>query len=86
MCLIVKTHVDQKGKQQDYFNFISTQQQEKFEQFIENTNGLFVVENENMEKGGKIQWDDEYWLRHLTTNRYLHVCDYPLYQTMEEII
>jgi len=45
-----------------------------------------VVENETMEKGGKIQWDDEYWLRHLTTNKYLHVRETPLYETMEEVI
>jgi hypothetical protein len=32
---------------------------------------MFIIESENMDKGGKIRWDKFYRLRHLTTNYYL---------------
>ena len=35
--------------------------------------GLFIIENEHMDKGGIVVWEDDYWLRHLTTNKYLKV-------------
>ena len=32
---------------------------------------MFVVESENMQYGGIVEWENQYRLRHLTTNMYL---------------
>lgn len=50
------------------FKFIGCETTEKFKKFIGNPNGLFVIEsNENSEKlkGGYIEWEKKYKLRHL---------------------
>jgi hypothetical protein len=44
---------------------------EKFKKFIGDSNGMFVVEGEHVQEGGKVQWDKLYRLRHLSTNKYL---------------
>lgn len=32
---------------------------------------MFIVESENMQSGGQVEWENQYRLRHLTTNYYL---------------
>lgn len=54
-----------------YLKFQSCETTEKFQKFIGDSNGMFVIESEHITEGGKVQWDKPYRLRHLTTNRYL---------------
>ena len=53
----------------------------------QNTNGLFIVENTNMneKQGGIVQWKEKYYLRHLTTNKYLKVGSAPFYDIDENV-
>ena len=48
---------------------------EKFQKFIGNSNGMFVIENESMTKGAFITWKEKYRLRHLLTNKYLKMSE-----------
>jgi hypothetical protein len=51
--------------------FEACESTEKYKKFIGNSNGLFIVESDNMQQGGKVEWKGLYRLRHLTTNCYL---------------
>lgn len=31
---------------------------EKFKKFVGNSNGMFVVESQNMQQGGLVEWDN----------------------------
>jgi hypothetical protein len=44
---------------------------EKFQKFIGNSNGMFVIETIQMNKGSFVNWKEKYKLRHLLTNKYL---------------
>ena len=51
--------------------FESCETTEKYMKFIGNSNGMFSIESETMQSGGKVKWDTSYRLKHLTTNYYL---------------
>ena len=46
---------------------------EKYKYFTGNSNGLFMVESEDMMKGGMVEWNGSYRLKHLSTGMYLAV-------------
>ncbi|EGR27925.1 MIR domain protein [Ichthyophthirius multifiliis] len=64
---LIAKQTDQK--QNSYMlKFEGCDSTEKYKKFIGNTNGMFVIENDNMQNGGLVEWDNSYKFRHLTTN------------------
>ncbi|EGR30411.1 MIR domain protein [Ichthyophthirius multifiliis] len=51
--------------------FEGFEQTEKYQKFIGNSNGMFIIQSQNMHKGGLVEWNKDYKLRHLTTGFYL---------------
>ena len=71
MTLIVNQTIKNEGKGQ--FSFINYQTIDKYKKFTGNSNGMFAIESHDMNKGGLLQWDKFYRLKHLSTNSYLAV-------------
>lgn len=44
---------------------------DQFKQFDGNTNGMWIIEHEKLKEGGLVQWNEPYYLRHLSTGLYL---------------
>mmetsp|Transcript_3095 Transcript_3095/g.2671 ORF Transcript_3095/g.2671 Transcript_3095/m.2671 type:complete len:176 (+) Transcript_3095:543-1070(+) len=38
---------------------------------------MFIIENRNMKKGGYVQWNHPYYLKHLTTKKYISLGNFP---------
>jgi hypothetical protein len=64
--LIVQKYVEEEEVNNYYFKFISCETTEKYKKFVGNTNGMFIIESEDMSKGGEVKWSGKYRLRHLT--------------------
>ncbi|CAD8111133.1 unnamed protein product [Paramecium sonneborni] len=71
--IVQKYSPDDKKK---YLKFEKGQDSEQINQFIGDSNGMYVIENIDPEKGdflngGYVEWVKEYRLKHLTSNYYL---------------
>ena len=64
--LIVQKNNEDKKINSSYFKFVNVETTEKYRKFIGNSNGMFMIESEDMRNGGKLRWDQSYRLRHLT--------------------
>ena len=53
--------------------FICSDITDHFESYTGNTNGMWVVENQDFKKGGFVEWKTPYRLKHFTTGMYLCV-------------
>lgn len=72
--LIAQRRQDEENRnasKANHLKFESCETTEKYKKFIGNSNGMFIVESENMQSGGQVEWENQYRLRHLTTNYYL---------------
>jgi len=56
---------------------------EHYQQYIGNTNGMWVIEHENHLTGGLVQWGEKFKLRHFSSGRYLTVVKDPQTDTSE---
>ncbi len=52
---------------------VSNKVTNKLKQFSGNTNGMWRIEHNNYQRGGPVQWNQEYRLRHLSSGLYLSV-------------
>lgn len=64
-------NANENQKRGNFLKFESCETTEKYKKFIGNSNGMFVVESQDMNQGGRVEWGQFYRLRHLTTNKYL---------------
>jgi MIR domain len=48
------------------------------EEFEGNSNGMWQLEGETMMKGGSLEWDKPFRMRHLSIGKYLAIHDKPL--------
>ena len=64
--MIVQKNSEDRNNNSSYFKFVSIENTEKYSKFIGNSNGMFMVESEEMRYGGLVRWDQNYRLRHLT--------------------
>lgn len=64
--LIVQKNTEDKSANSCYFKFVKIENTEKYSKFIGNSNGMFMIESEDMRNGGLVRWDQSYRLRHLT--------------------
>lgn len=69
--LLVQKIAENEKSEKYLLRFEDCDSTEKYKKFVGNSNGMFVVESENMLYGGLVEWDKSYRLRHLTTNQYL---------------
>ena len=49
-------------------------EQQQFQKYEGNTNGMWMIENKVYYKGGVIEWGDSFYLRNLSSGLYLTVC------------
>ncbi len=88
MSLIVqKKYIEDQKNEEDYILFIMPEKKLNQDLIIKrDTNGLYIIENQHMTKGAKVMWNKNYWLRHLTTNKYLKVGNAPFHDIDENVI
>lgn len=48
------------------FKFVSCNPSEKYKKFVGSSNGMFIIENLNMDTGGLVRWHNDYILKHVT--------------------
>jgi len=46
---------------------------------------LWKIEGQNMQKGGIVQWDNNYRLRHFTSGQYLRVSEKPNFEEIDKV-
>lgn len=64
--MIVQKNAEDKNANACYFKFVKIENTEKYSKFIGNSNGMFMIESEDMRYGGLVRWENSYRLRHLT--------------------
>jgi len=64
-------------------DFLKTTIFDNSQQEIGNTNGMWIIENENYRKGGFVQWEDRFRLKHFSSGRYLSVSYNPYKKNYE---
>ncbi|EAR92909.2 zinc finger, C2H2 type family protein (macronuclear) [Tetrahymena thermophila SB210] len=69
--LLVQKITENEKEEKYLLRFEDCDSTEKYKKFVGNSNGMFVIESQNMMQGGLVEWDNMYRLRHLTTNQYL---------------
>ena len=62
----MQKNAEDKNSNSCYFKFVNIENTEKYSKFIGNSNGMFMIESEDMRHGGLVRWDQNYRLRHLT--------------------
>ncbi|EGR27977.1 MIR domain protein [Ichthyophthirius multifiliis] len=67
------TLILKKIEQQLNVTIESATQREVFQKYEGNTNGMWVIENLNFQKGGKVNWDDIFLLRFIFQNKKLFI-------------
>ncbi|KAM3147608.1 hypothetical protein pb186bvf_000415 [Paramecium bursaria] len=70
-----------KIDEKKYLKFEKGEDGEKYNKFVGDSNGMFVVENDDdvsqqFQLGGFVEWNKKYKLKHLTSNYYLKVETY----------
>ena len=58
--------MDETNNSYHFFRFIEYDGYEKYSKFTGNSNGMFIIETDEMKSGGLVKWENKYKLRHLT--------------------
>jgi len=53
--------------------FVRSIVSDHFQQYVGNTNGMWIIENHDYKRGGPVQWDHSFRLKHFTSGQYLTV-------------
>jgi len=63
--------IARKEKNEFEVDFIKTVASDNLQQYSGNTNGMWIIENENYRKGGFVKLDDRFRLKHFSSGQYL---------------
>lgn len=72
--LVVTKQLDSKSSTSSMkVDFDNTVKSDNFKQFVGNTNGMWIIESENYQKGGFLPWNTPARFRHFSSGQYLCV-------------